>query len=82
MVGLSNGGARTSGVESAWRNLLSSCGLPTVDEAFPTFDRDPTADEGLPTAELGGDGTEGLCGLLAWSPFAWKKTAAFFCGAL
>ena len=43
---------RTSGVESAWRNLLSGCDLPTVDEALPTFnDALPTFDDALPTAE-------------------------------
>ena len=75
--GLINGGDRISGVVSACRNLLSSCGLPTVDDALPTAesalptveDALPTADAGLPTAEDGGD-TAGLCGLLAWSPFA------------
>lgn len=88
MGGLSIGSDGTSGVESAWRNLLSSCGLPTVDDAFPIFDDAlptaedglPTAEEGLPTAEEGGDEMTGLRGLLAWSPFAWKKTAGFFCG--
>lgn len=61
-----------------------------MDGAFPTFeDALPTADDGLPTAEDGlltaddgGDEAMGLCGLFAWSPFAWKNTAGFFCGGL
>lgn len=108
------GDKRTSGVESACRNLLSgcdllsgcsllsTCNLPTVEDALPTFDEAlptfvealptlgealptldealPMAEEGRPTAEEGGEGTKGRRGLLAWSPFAWKKTAAFFWG--
>jgi hypothetical protein len=79
--GLRIGGDRASGVESACKNLLSGCNLPTVDDALPTADGAlPTADDGLPTAEDGGEGIAGRRGLFAWSPFAWKKTAAFFCG--
>ena len=82
MGGLSNGMDGTSGVESACRNLLSSWCLPTDEDAFPTVeDALPTTEEGLPTAEDGGDETF-LCGLFTSSPFAWKKTAGFFCESL
>lgn len=54
-----------------------------MDGVFPIFeDALPIADGGLPSAEDGGEGTLGRCGLLTWSPFAWKKTAGFFCGGL
>lgn len=77
--GLSIGKECNSGVESAWRNLPSSLGLPTADADFPMVeDALPTAEPGLPTAEDGGDGSVGLCGLLTSSPFAWKNTAGFF----
>ncbi len=65
MGGLSNGADLISGVESAWRNLLSSWSFPTVDGALLTLEAAlPSADEGRPTAEDGGDAALRFCGLL------------------
>jgi hypothetical protein len=63
VAGARGGGVRTGGVfvsemESAWKNLVSGCDLPT-DEGGP---RD--------TVEPGGDGASRFRGPSAWRPLA------------